>query len=242
MENYLQDFHNYVTEAVEKFYFTQLNNLKAAADLIAESIIKSGKFFVTGTGHSHMIAEEFYARAGGFGNVYPILPSEFMLHEHPLKSTAVERVTDYAGVIMKIYKIKQEDVMLIASNSGRNGMIVELARLVQEQGAKVIALTNPRKPENERSRHPGGKYLYEYADVVIDNCTGAGDAVFYVEEAGTCMGALSTITGAYGAQFISVLLSKKLASRGMIPPVFKSSNMDGGDEWNRALFEKYYGV
>ncbi len=242
MENYFQDFHSYITNKIEKFYNTQIDNLNAAADLITNSIINDGKFFVTGTGHSHMIAEEFYTRAGGFANVYPILPSEFMLHEHPLKSTAVERVAEYAEVIMHIYKIKQGDVVLIASNSGRNGMIVELAKLVREKGAQVIALTNPRKPENEKSRHPSGKYLYQYADVVIDNCTGTGDADYFVKEAGTCMGAVSTITGAYAAQFISIILAKKLSLKGIIPSVFKSSNMDGGDEWNKRLFERYYGV
>lgn len=242
MENYFQDFHSYITNKIEKLYSTQIDNLNAAADLITNSIINDGKFYVTGTGHSHMIAEEFYTRAGGFANVYPILPSEFMLHEHPLKSTAVERVAEYAEVIMHIYKIKQGDVVLIASNSGRNGMIVELAKLVREKGAQVIALTNPRKPENEKSRHPSGKYLYQYADVVIDNCTGTGDADYFVKEAGTCMGAVSTITGAYAAQFISIILAKKLSLKGIIPSVFKSSNMDGGDEWNKRLFERYYGV
>jgi uncharacterized phosphosugar-binding protein len=50
-----------------------------------------------------MFAEELFVRAGGFGQVYPILPSEFQLHEHPLKSTEVERVEENANVIMKIY-------------------------------------------------------------------------------------------------------------------------------------------
>jgi uncharacterized phosphosugar-binding protein len=43
-------------------------------------------------------------------------------------------------------------------------------------------------------------------------------------------------------QFISILLAKKLSLKGVTPPVFKSSNIDGGDEWNRYLFKKYYGV
>lgn len=242
MQKYFKEFHSYVENRIEKFNMTQFENLNSAADLIIHSITSNGKFYVTGTGHSHMIAEEFYARAGGFAQVYPILPSEFMLHEHPRKSTEVERIEDYAKVIMHLYKVKQGDILLIASNSGRNGMIVELAKLAQETGVKVIAFTNPRRPEEEKSRHSSGKYLFQYSDIVIDNCTGEGDAAFYVEEACTCMGAVSTIIGAYTAQFISILLAKKLALKGIIPPVFKSSNIDGGDEWNRSMFEKYYGV
>lgn len=33
----------------------------------------------------------------------------------------------------------------------------------------------------------------------------------------------------------------KLVKEGIEPPIFKSSNVDGGDEHNHAMFEKYYG-
>jgi uncharacterized phosphosugar-binding protein len=238
----LDEYYRYVSENLEKLYNTQIAKINEAADLIFEAINNGGRFLVTGTGHSHMFAEEFYVRAGGFAQVYPILPSEFLLHEHPLKSTEVERVEKYAKVIMKLYKISSKDVLVIASNSGRNGMIVELAKLSKECGAKVIAFTNPNRFANEKSRHSSGKYLYEYADVMIDNCAGIGDASFEVQEAGCCMGATSTIAGAFVAQTLSILLAKKFYKNGMKPPVFKSSNIEGGDEWNRELFEKFYGV
>jgi uncharacterized phosphosugar-binding protein len=64
-------------------------------------------------------------------------------------------------------------------------MIVDLARLVKKCGTKVIALTNPSRPGDEKSRHSSGKYLYEFSDIVIDNCTGIGDAAYEVPEAGS---------------------------------------------------------
>ena len=33
----------------------------------------------------------------------------------------------------------------------------------------------------------------------------------------------------------------KLVKEGIQPPIFKSSNVDGGDEYNQKMFEKYYG-
>ena len=48
-------------------------------------------------------------------------------------------------------------------------------------------------------------------------------------------------------EFKSALLTSvsevvdKLVQQGIEPPIFKSSNVDGGDEHNHAMFEKYYG-
>lgn len=237
----IEEYYQHVAVNLEKLYSTQIEKMDSAADCIFNTIQNDGRFLVTGTGHSHMFAEEFYVRAGGFAQVTAILPSEFLLHEHPLKSTEVERVEEYAKVIMKIYKISKNDVLVIASNSGKNGMVVELARLAQKCGSKVIAFTNPSHPE-EGSRHSSGKYLCDFSDIVIDNCAGPGDASFFVEEAGTGMGATTTISGAFVAQMISILLAKKYNQVGKKPPVFKSSNVSGGDDWNRELFSKYYGV
>ena len=38
----------------------EMPNIKAAADLMTESCAQGGKFYVFGSGHSHMIAEELY--------------------------------------------------------------------------------------------------------------------------------------------------------------------------------------
>ncbi len=36
-------------------------------------------------------------------------------------------------------------------------------------------------------------------------------------------------------------LADKLVKEGIEPPIFKSSNVDGGGEHNEKMFEKYYG-
>ena len=65
----------------------ELPNIKIAADYVTESCKNGGKFYVFGSGHSHMIAEELYLRAGGLALVHGILPPELMLHEMANKST-----------------------------------------------------------------------------------------------------------------------------------------------------------
>ena len=43
---------------------TQSENLHKAAELIATAHKNEHKFFVSGSGHSHTVAEELYGRAG----------------------------------------------------------------------------------------------------------------------------------------------------------------------------------
>lgn len=237
-----RDFYAYACGALARFHEQQEGVVSEAARLIAHRLSDGGRFLVTGTGHSHMLAEELYTRAGGLACVTPILPSEFQLFEHPLKSTEVERLEAYAAVVMRLYAVSGQDALLIASNSGRNGMTVELARQARRKGAVVVAFTGMRRTEGERSRHSGGLFLKDEADVVIDTCTPPGDAGFYVEEAGAHMGALSTFVGVYMAQLLAIGIARALSQSGTKPPVFKSSNIDGGDEWNHALFQRYLGV
>jgi len=213
-----------------------------AGQAIYSTLKARGRFFVTGTGHSHMLAEEFYTRAGGLASVIPILLTEFQLHEHPLKSTAVERLTAYAPIIFEVYGLQKGDVLLIASNSGRNGLIVELALEAKARGLTVIAITSVEGTRTQTSRHSSGKKLCEVADIVLDNCSVEGDACCTIDDFGQRMGATSTITGAYLVQQLSMAVAAAFWADGTRPPVFMSSNVDGADEGNRELFRRFYHV
>lgn len=232
-------FYQYAAQILERFHERSAASVDDAARLIVSRIQAGGRFLITGTGHSHMLAEELYARAGGLACITPVLPSEFQLYEHPKKSTEVERLERYADVIMSLYGIGGSDAILIASNSGRNGMIVELARLSREAGAAVVAFTGVESAKDVRSRHSGGLFLKDHADVVIDNCVPPGDAGFIVPGVDATMGAMSTFVGSYMTQLLAVEIANYIADAGQVPPVFKSSNIDGGDEWNDELFRRY---
>lgn len=221
---------------------TQRDAVVQAGQAIYSTLKARGRFFVTGTGHSHMLAEEFYTRAGGLASVIPILPTEFQLHEHPLKSTAVERLTAYAPIIFEVYGLQKGDVLLIASNSGRNGLIVELALEAKARGLTVIAITSIEGTRTQTSRHSSGKKLCEVADIVLDNCSVEGDACCTIDDLGQRMGATSTITGAYLVQQLSMAVAAAFWADGTRPPVFMSSNVDGADEGNRELFRRFYHV
>lgn len=236
------EFDQKVREHLDDLHRTQREAVKQAAGAIYGALKAGHRFFVTGTGHSHMLAEEFYTRAGGLASVIPILPTEFLLHEHPLKSTVVERLAAYAPVVFEVYGLQAGDALLIASNSGRNGLCVELAMEARARGLTVIAITSVQGGAAQASRHASGKKLCDVADVVLDNCSVEGDACCAIDESGQRMGALSTITGAYLVQQLGMAVAAAFLADGQQPPVFLSSNIDGGDAVNRELFRRFYHV
>lgn len=232
-------FHKETQAVLNRIYEEDQAAIAQAGKIIQQALVQGHHFYVTGTGHSHMIAEEFYTRAGGLACVEPILPPEFMLHEHPLKSTLIERQTSYADVFFALYPIAAGDVVVIASNSGRNGLIVEIANRCRALGAVVIAITSYSMLREVSSRHPSGKKLGDVADLVLDTFSPDGDACCEITPGGARMGAASSITGMYLVQQLSLSIASAYLAEGIQPPVFMSSNVDGADAKNASLFQRY---
>lgn len=239
--NIVKDYLNYASDILEKTKETQEENIFKAAQYVSESCVKGGRFYVFGSGHSHMIAEEIYIRAGGLAYVRAILPPELMLHEMPNKSTYLERLVGYSEALLKLYKVDENDTLMIISNSGRNNVPVEMALAAKKIGCKVIALTSLQHSMNTTSRHESGKRLFEIADVTIDNGAAKGDAAYEIEGLDTPTGPTSDGIGIIIAQALIAQILDNLVKAGIQPPVFKSSNVDGADEYNDELFDKYYG-
>lgn len=186
-----------------------------------------------------MLAEELFYRAGGLVNIHPILETALMLHESASKSTEIERLEGYAEIIFDSYGIKSGDVLVIISNSGRNGVCVDMASIAKEKGVTLVALTNLRHSKSGASRHKSGKKLYEFADIVLDNMGCVGDACVYFDELGKKAAPTSTSAGAAILNAAVTGCIEKMLQDGYTPEVFSSSNVDGGDEINRAYIEKY---
>ncbi|TFG82492.1 MAG: sugar isomerase domain-containing protein [Erysipelotrichales bacterium] len=236
--NVLQQYASQIRDIFDKFQTTQRTVLDATGEKIVEAYVNHKRFLVFGSGHSHMIAEEFYARAGGLGYVTPVLQNELTLSDHPMKSTLIERTQAMAKVYFDLYHFEAGDVLLIASNSGRNAMPIELAKMAKEAGLTVIAFTNLSQTLVSSSRHSAGKNLHAYADIVIDNCGAFGDAGFDIGE-GIMMGSSSTFIGAFAAQAISILVAVKIKALGLDIPVFRSGNVDGADAYNAEMMKRF---
>ncbi|TDW70865.1 sugar isomerase domain-containing protein [Kribbella pratensis] len=204
---------------------TQLGAIRVAAGLVAEALAGGKRFWVFGTGHSHTLAEELYGRAGGLADVRAILEPGLMLHEGLQKSSLLERLPGLAAVLLEVNQLASGDVVLIASNSGRNAVPVEFALGARERGAQVIALTSLAHTTSTTSRAPGGQRLFETADVVIDNCGVPGDALIEVPGSPELAGATSAMVGAMLVQALTVEIVTRLAERGETPNVLRSLNV-----------------
>ncbi|WP_329005120.1 SIS domain-containing protein [Kribbella sp. NBC_00709] len=204
---------------------TQLGAIRVAAGLVADALTGGKQFWVFGTGHSHTLAEELYGRAGGLADVRAILEPGLMLHEGLQKSSLLERLPGLAAVLLEVNQLESGDVVLIASNSGRNAVPVEFALGARERGAQVIALTSMAHSTSTSSRAPGGQRLFETADVVIDNCGVPGDALIDVDGSPERTGATSTMVGAMLVQALTVEIVTRLTARGETPNVLRSLNV-----------------
>ncbi len=232
---YLENLSRILDEIKEK----QLNSIEKAAEAFAVALEKDNNIFLFGTGHSHMLAEELFYRAGGLVKIQPVFEEDLMLHISASKSTEFERLEGYAQKLFDDYSMKKNDVIIIISNSGRNGVCVDMAQLAKDNGLTVIALTNLNHSKSMASRHPSGKKLYEFADIVLDNMGCVGDASVYFPEINRNAAPTSTSAGAAILNAIVTGCIEKMLDDGFVPEVFSSSNVDGGDAVNQAFLEKY---
>lgn len=234
-------YFEYLNSKLREVMDQELPNIEKAARLIADSCMNGGRLYAFGSGHSHLIAEELYIRAGGLALVHAILPQELMLNQMATKSTMLERLEGFGPALIDLYHVEARDVLMVISNSGRNAVPVEMCLAAKAKGAKVIALTSMQHTSGCTSRHSSGKKICDIADVVLDNHAVKGDAGLWVEGLHTPIGPTSDAVGIAIAQAMISEAIDMMVKAGFEPPVFTSSNVDGGDEKNAALYEKYYG-
>lgn len=218
---------------------TQGGAIAQAARLIADSLIAGGVWHLFGTGHSHIISEEVYYRAGGLAPVNAILFPALMQHEGPATSTRMERLPGLAQLLLDKADIRPGEVLTIISNSGKNAVPVEMALLAGERGIKTVALTSLVQSTAASLGAGQTRKLFEVCDIVIDNCGAAGDATLAVGHEGLAAGPTSTLANVAIIQQIVFEVCGHFLEAGQEPPLFKSANLPGGDAWNARLIASY---
>ena len=209
--------------------------IEAVAKVCADTYEKDGLLYFFGTGHSHMICEEPFYRAGGFGNVYPLLNSTLMLHENASASSLYERLDGIGTLVVENSNISSNDVLFLISNSGRNAACIDAAVAAKKRGAITIAITNLNHSKSVSSRHSSGKKLYEVCDFVLDNGGEYGDACVHLEgmAEGVKISPTSSVIDITIVNMLMTAVAEELLRRGIIPETFISGN---------AFLNKYYQV
>ncbi|MFV2115460.1 sugar isomerase domain-containing protein [Micromonospora sp. LOL_025] len=238
-----EDFLAVVTDTMNRVAESQREAVGRAADLIAEAVRADGVVHAFGTGHSEALAMEIAGRAGGLVPTNRIALRDVVLRggaPADVLGPLLERDPAVAHRLYELAPIGPRDVFVLASNSGVNGAMVEFASLVREKGHGLIAVTSAQHSGQMTSRHPSGRKLADFADVVLDNGAPYGDATLPLPGGGA-VGAVSSITAALLAQQITIEVVARLLAAGERPPVYLSANIAGGDEHNNALEARYAG-
>lgn len=238
-------FFSEAEKIIEKLKETQVGNIAKAANLLTERMMNNGVVHIFGTGHSKCFGMELCNRAGGLVPMNKITLDDLALNgvieSVDLKDPNLERNPEIAHKLWNLYNIEKEDAFIIVSNSGRNGSIIEFASLVKEKGMPLIVVTSLDHTQSVGSRHPSGKKLYEFGDVVIDNCGPKGDALISINGLDMRVCSISSITGGFIAQALTGEIIKGYLDKGVKPPILISFNVDGADKHNQNLFKMYEG-
>lgn len=152
-----------------------------------------------------------------------------MLHEGAVRSSRLERLPGLAREVMHDLDMSPRDVLIVASNSGRNAFPVVAALVGRERGTPVVALTSLPHGRQTSSRHPSGQRLMDVADIVLDTGVPYGDATVSLGASRPAVGPASTVVGAFLLDAAMARATQLLFERGVQPDAFASANLEGGE-------------
>lgn len=217
---------------------TQGEKIIQVAERVADTIQRDKVVHMFGSGHSNMIVQEAFSRAGGLAAVNPLL-EQFLTPLNSGKSGKMERLSGLGEIIFQHYEVQADEVLFVVSNSGINAVPVDMAIAGKEAGLFVVGIMSLQHSRSIPSRHPSGMRLCDVADIVIDNCGKPGDAALHLESTEVRVAPTSTIAGCFIINSIVAEAVGILVQHGISAPVFLSANIQGGDDFNKQLRAKY---
>ena len=235
----LDRYNETIDSLLNRVRETQREQIITAGKMIADAVAGGACVHIHDTGH--IIDSELIFRGGGL-----ILYKPFkygLTVTDPVRSrdrsdldTCAAGLASYA---IKASGARPGDIMILGSVSGRNLPVVDLAVESREFGMKNIVITSLEYSRQVKSDHPSGKRLFELADLVIDNCAPAAEAMMDVKDLPARFAAASGISAATIMWSVSSVVIEEMLSKGLTPGVLKSANFPDGNEFNKQVIEHY---
>jgi uncharacterized phosphosugar-binding protein len=230
---------------LERIRATQLEPIARAAAICADSIAAGGLVHLFGSGHSRIPVEEIFPRHGSFPGFHPIVELSLTHHTQVVGANGqrqamfLERVEGFGEVILRNFTFGAHDSFMVFSNGGVNEVVIDVALGARRRGMPVIAVVSLDHCRASQSRHSSGQRLPDIADVTIDNCSPAGDALVQIAGLEHPVGPGSTIGYAAVVNTLKTLVAAELTRRGQPPLVLTSGVLIGGAA-SAELFERTY--
>ncbi|HHU16217.1 MAG: sugar isomerase domain-containing protein [Kiritimatiellae bacterium] len=228
----MREYLNEITAILNRIENEEPENLALASDAVADVICNDALVHIFGCGHSHLVALDTFYRAGGLACVSPLLDEDLMLHDGGAKSSRMEKIPGIGAEAFRRHAVKQDDLVVVISASGKNAAPVEVLRCAKTAGVKTIAISSSAYKTH-------GAVLLDEADIGIDSKVVYGDAVIPVGD--VMMGGMSTFAGLFILNSALIEGARKALARGVTPPIYRSGNVEGGTALNVALEERYFG-
>ncbi len=230
-------------EIMTRIEETQVENIKKAAEMMADTIEANRWVHTFGCGHATLPIEEMYPRIGGFVGFHPMieLPLTFFtritgemgVHQFVF----LERVEGYGKEIMKGYDFDKRDIMWLFSHSGINNVNIDIALEAKERGMKVIVFGSAAAAKGKKTRHSCGKTIFDLADVVVDTCAPLEDASVVLKNHKDKIGPVSTMAFITCVWMTVTTVAEILADRGVKLYIHPSHNVPGDGTAKQRLDE-----
>jgi len=224
---------------------TQLPAVQECGRLCGESILRGGLVHMFGSGHSRMALEEMFPRYGSFPGFHPIVELSVTYHNQVVGANGqrqamhIERTEGLGPVILRNFEFGPDDLMWVVSTSGAGALVVDVALEAKERGMPVIALVSVEHSRVCEPGHSSGKKLTDIADLVLDNCAVAGDAMVHVPGLQYPVGPGSTIGNTAIINAVKCEVAQILTEGGQPPYVLTHGHFIGA-EASREVFELAY--
>jgi uncharacterized phosphosugar-binding protein len=232
-------------EIIDILRKTQMEQIEAAAEICANSIAHNGLVHLFGTGHSRIFVEEMFPRHGSFPGFHPIVELSLTYHNPVVGANGqrqamfLEHVEGLGKVILRNFVLAEPDSFIIFSNSGVNEVVVEVGLEVKRRGLPLICVVSTAHCQAATALHSSGAKLSDLADVLIDNCTPAGDALVKIDGLVDPVGPGSTIGAALATNALKCAIAEKLTRLGK-PPLVLTSSVFLGSQGSKERFEAVY--
>ncbi len=230
---------------IDRIAATQLDAIAQAAEVCANTISQRGLVYLFGTGHSRIPIEEIFPRHGSFPGFYPLVELSLTFHNQVVGANGqrqamyLEHVPQLAKQILRNFVFSPPDAFIVFSNSGVNELIIEMALEVKARKLPLIGVVSIDHATRSAPKHASGKKLHEICDIVIDNCTPAGDALVSIDGLEDPIGPGSTVGYAAVVNALKCNVADLLVKRGT-PPLVLTSAVLCGSERSAKLFDATY--
>ena len=234
-----------IEQIIARIRSSQVETIERAAEICAESIANDRLVHLFGTGHSRMMIEEMFPRHGSFPGFHSIVELSLTYHNQVVGANGqrqamfIEHIEGLGQIILRNFVLTAPDSFMIFTNSGVNEVVLDVALEAKNLGLPLIAVISVDHCNASAPKHSSGQKLLDVADVIIDNCVPAGDALVDIPGLADPVGPGSTVGAAVVVNMLKCAVAEKLTQRGRPPNVLTSSHFIGAAE-SKTRFDAAY--